>query len=108
MFFCLWTCSQCYGMNRCPLSFGTQGALASCRDDGRVAFVCGVRSDVQALDPAIAVIVITVVVVLHTQEPVAVILEDSRVAELQLLQLLPQFIPLLILLLLPVNFDIFF
>lgn len=46
-------------------------------------------------------VVIVVVVVVDGREPVAVVLDHSRVVELQLLQFLPQLVPLQLLLLLP-------
>lgn len=87
------------------MSFGTCGAL------GGIVVVCGdgESGSVSALVLGVSIIIITivvvVVVVLDTRQTVAVVLNQSTVAEPQLLQLLPQLVPLLLLLLLPVKTD---
>lgn len=85
-----------------PVSFGTWGALAdSCGGVG-VFVVCGDGSGAPFLVPVVTVTII-VVVVLDTRKPVAVVLDQRHVTELQLLQLLPQLFSLLLLLLFPVK-----
>lgn len=99
------TMSNPYGIkNWRPLSFVTRGALAGRRADVRVVVVCGDSCSLSALVLVVIIvitIVVVVVVVLDTGEPVAVVLDQIGVTEPQLLQLLPQLIPLLLLLLLP-------
>lgn len=83
------------------MSFGAWGALTGCHTDVRIIVVCGDGGSIKTLVLGIIVIIITVVVVVLSQEAVAVVLDKSGVAELQLLQLLPQLIPLLLFLSLP-------
>ncbi len=92
--------------NRHPVSFGTWGALTGCHTGVRIFVVCVSGSSINAsvlaviiIITIVVVVVVVVVVVLDTREPVAVVLDG--VAEPQLLQLLPQLVPLLLLLLLP-------
>lgn len=85
------------------LSFGT-GTLAGYRAAVRPIGVSVHGGSRRAPLLCAAVVVITVVaVVLHAQKSVTVVLEQSGAVQLQLLQLPPQLVPLLLLLLLPVQ-----
>lgn len=91
------------------MSFGTWGALIGCHADVRLFVVCGDGSrgiNTLVLGVIIIVITIVVVVVLDTREPMAVVLHQSCVAEPQLIELLPQLVPLLLLLLLPARMTV--
>jgi len=87
------------------VSFGTLGALTGGHPAVWIFVVCGDGCSLSALVLVVIIITITivvvVVVVLDTWEPVAVVLDQSGAAEPQLIQLLPQLVPLLLLLLLP-------
>lgn len=79
------------------LSFGTWGAVFNFHSDGKV-FVARGGGGLLAL---VVITVVVVVVVLDTRDTVAVVLDQRSVAQLKLIQFLPQLIPLLLLLLLP-------
>lgn len=83
------------------MSFGAWGALTGCHAKIRIIVLCGDGGIIKALVLAVIVVIITVVVVVLPQEAMAVVLDESRVAEPQLLQLLPQLVPLLLFLSLP-------
>lgn len=82
------------------MSFGARSALTGCHAKIRIIVVCGGGSIIKALVLGV-IVIITVVVVVLSQEAMAVVLDESRVAEPQLLQLLPQLVPLLVFLSLP-------
>lgn len=84
------------------LSFGTGVAPAGPHPAPRPTVV-PVGSSCWASALSVTDVIVTVAVVLHTQDPVTIILEQSGIVQLQVLQLLPQLVPLLLLLLLPVQ-----